>query len=262
MPSQSRDEGYLLQVIELHPAQEILWTDFFLVVTPRIARSLHCRFCRSDGSGAQIPLAWRCKLILSRWWEMSGRWGCAGTHWIGPMRRHGVLWGRRVHSRHLKISSFQRRRRMVPPQSSPFPLWLLSLVIYRTGQYSTSFTPNYWIGLQSARGYSACLVDPTGTSNTEAEFCPDTHETHGTWVFSGLLKHIESRPNSIDMVQYDSYNRKFTIWSTRWWLIFWRIVSTRTSATIKSGPTTLELHISIVPVEHRTNSATHYKEST
>ena len=205
MPSQSRDEGYLLQIVELHHVQKSLWTDLFLS-----GDTAHCSLCRSDEAVAQVPLVLRCKFILWRWGEMCGKWGCARTHWIGPMR-HGVLWWRRVHSRHLKISSLQGRWRMVPPQSSPFPLWLLSLVIYRTGQYSTSFTPNYGIGLQRARDNIACLVDPTGTSNTEAEFCADTHETHGTGVFSGLLKHIESRPNSINMVQFDSYNRKFTI---------------------------------------------------
>ena len=42
----------------------------------------------------------------------------------------------------------------------------------------------------------------------------------------------------------------------------WRLFSTRTSVTIESGLTTLELHITTVPVEHQANSTTYYKEST
>ena len=106
----------------------------------------------------------------------------AGVHWIGPMR-HGALGWHRVHNRHPKISSPQGSRRMAPPQSSPCPLWSLSLVIYRSGQSSTSFTPKYKIGLQSVRDYIAFLEDPTSTNDTEAGFCADTQETNGTVFF-------------------------------------------------------------------------------
>ena len=106
----------------------------------------------------------------------------------------------------------------------------------------------------------ASLEDPTRPSDAEAGFCADTRETNGTGVFGGLLKHIKSRPNSINMVQYDSCSPKLTISSTQWSLMFWRLFDTRTSVTIESGLTTLELHITTVAVEHRGNSATCYEE--
>ena len=42
---------------------------------------------------------WRtnCKLFLRSWWEMNGRWGRTGAHWICPMR-HNILWWKRVHN--------------------------------------------------------------------------------------------------------------------------------------------------------------------
>ena len=138
-----------------------------------------------------------------------GTW--TGAHWIGLMR-HGVLLWHRVHSSHPRIISPQSSRSRAPPHSSPFPLWHLPLVIYRSGQSSTSFTPKYGIGLQSGRDYIASLEDPTGKSDTETGFCADTRQmANGTGVFAGLLKHIESRPNTINMVQYDPYNPNLTI---------------------------------------------------
>ena len=43
--------------------------------------------------------------------------------------------------------------------------------------------------------------------------------------------------------------------------MIWRLFSTWTFVTIESGLTTLELHITTVPVEYWTNSATRYGES-
>ena len=37
---------------------------------------------------------------------------------------------RRLHNRHLRISSLQGNRRMTPPQATPDPLWSLSLVCH------------------------------------------------------------------------------------------------------------------------------------
>ena len=51
-----------------------------------------------------------------------------------------------------------------------------------------------------------------GGGDTEAGFCAGTRQmANGTGVFAGFLKHIESRPNSINMLQYDPYNPKLTI---------------------------------------------------
>ena len=55
------------------------------------------------------------------------------------------------------------------------------------------------------------IVDSTGTSATEAGFLVDTQEIHDTGIFARLLKHIMSRPKSINMVQYDPYNPNLTI---------------------------------------------------
>ena len=147
---------------------------------------------------------------------------------------------------------------MAPPQSSRFPLWPLSLVIYRSCQFCTSSTLKYRIGLQGARDYIASL----GDLDTEAGFCADTQETYGTGVFAGLLKTIQSRPNSSNMVQNDSYKPKLMIESTPRSLMFLRLFSTKISVTIELGLTTLTLHITTVPVEHRANSTTYYEEST
>ena len=108
-----------------------------------------------------------------------GEDGHVGRGSLNWFHAHGVLWWQRVHSRHLRINSPQGSRRMAPPQSSPFPLWPLSLVIYRWDRSSTSFTPKYGIMLQTASDCFASLEDPTGRSGTEAEFCADTRETNG-----------------------------------------------------------------------------------
>ena len=174
-----------------------------------IVRSLGCRLCRSDEVGAHVPLACLPLGVMENEREARMRtW--AGAHWRGPILL-STLWWRRVHSRHPRIISPQGSRRMAPPQCSPFPLWPLSLVIYRSGQSSTSLNPKYGIGLQSARDYIAYLAYPTGPSDTEAGFGADTQETYCTGVFAGPLNHIESLPNSINMVQYNSYNPKLTI---------------------------------------------------
>ena len=165
---------------------------------------------RCDGDYAdQMRLGPRFRLHVneksSSGGEGDGKWArvrmgtWAGAHWIGPLL-HGALWWHRVHSRHPRLTSPQGSRRMAPPQFSPSPLWSLSLVIYRIGKPSTSFTPKYGIRLQSARDYIASLEDPTGKSDTETGFCADTRETNDTWVFAGLLKHNESRAKSINMV--------------------------------------------------------------
>ena len=69
--------------------------------------------------------AWGCtnyKLFLRRWWEVGGRFGCTGAHWICPMQ-HSILQWKQVHNCQLRISSPQGNRRMAPPQASPYPLW-------------------------------------------------------------------------------------------------------------------------------------------
>ena len=106
----------------------------FLVVTLHTQRIITRPFrCRSDEVPVQVPLAWRCKLFLCRWWEITGRLGCA--YWICPMR-HGVLWWHQGRKHHPRTSSPQGSRRMAPSQSSLSPLWPLSLVIYRYGQFT------------------------------------------------------------------------------------------------------------------------------
>ena len=98
----------------------------------------------------------------------------------------GSNWWHRVHSRHPRMVSPQSSRRMAPPQSvnlPPSPETSLIGVIYRSGQSSTLFTLKFGIWLQS--GFSA-----------------DTKETHGTGAFVRLLKHMELRPNSINLMQY------------------------------------------------------------
>ena len=137
---------YLLQIAELHPVKEILWTDLFrsgdTAHTADHSPVVVLQVMQSGDVMVQVPLPCKCKLFLWRWWELSGRWGWAGAHWIFPMW-HGFLWWHRVHSRHPRIISPQCSRRMEPPQSSPFPLWLwlVSSVSYRSGQSSTSSTP-------------------------------------------------------------------------------------------------------------------------
>ena len=118
--------------------------------------------------------------------------------------------GIEFHSRYMRISSPQDWRRKGPPQSSLFPLWFQSLVYYKSGQSSTSFTHKYGIRLHSARDYIASFVAPTGTSGTETGFFL-TQETYGKGVFAGLVKDIESRPNSVNM-NIISLNSRFSHW--------------------------------------------------
>ena len=64
------------------------------------------------------------------------------------------------------------------------------------------------------------------------------------------------------MLQYDPYNPKLTHDIVDAVITdVLALISIRTSVTIGSGLTTLELHITTVPVEHQANSATYYEES-
>ena len=191
MPSRSTSEGYLLQIVELHPIRGILWTDLFLsgdtAHTMDYSPVVALEIMQTRWGGGQVLLVCRCKVFLWKWWEMSGRWGWAlgqGAHWIGPML-HGTLW---VHSRPARLISPQGSRRMAPPQSSPFPLWPMSLVINKFGQPSTSFTPK-----GSGFRLPEIALHLQGTQLEQATrkphfvLTPERQIAQG--VFAGLLKH-------------------------------------------------------------------------
>ena len=95
MPSESMDVEYLLQIVKLYHFKRSCKLTWSLVVPPQIqciiAWSLRCRQCRSEEFGPRFCLhaAWcywhtNCKLFFWGWWEMSGRWGWAGAHYIAP----------------------------------------------------------------------------------------------------------------------------------------------------------------------------------
>ena len=126
----------------------------------------------------------------------------------------------------------QGSRRMAPPQSSPLPLWHLSLVIYRSDHSSKSFTPKCGVGLQSARDYIASLMDPTGTSDTEVDFVLTSKRHMARGSLSDFWSISSPRPTIV--VQYDSYHPTLTIWSTCCSLMFFFLVSTRIPVTIES----------------------------
>ena len=90
--------------VELHPLQEILPIGLVLggdTAHPvNHSQLLCCKQCRSDKIGALV----NCELFLCRWWEMSGKWGWAGAHWICPMW-HRIFWRKRVYNHHPRISS-------------------------------------------------------------------------------------------------------------------------------------------------------------
>ena len=123
---------------------ELTWSLMVTMYIQRFTdRSLCCRRCIPDEveaqvSGAQVLLAtMEHDTPDTRIWDSSsggdgkwaGIWGWAGARWIYTMW-HCILWCKRVHSRHPRMSSPQVSRRMAPPQASPFPLWPLTLVYH------------------------------------------------------------------------------------------------------------------------------------
>ena len=131
---------YLCQMTKLHLLQGVLQADLVLDVDPANPADQKCICyvaCYADqtrlGPSGRLSGAWRSwctnSNLLWRWWEIKGRWGWAGAHWV-CLKRHGILWWKRVHNHYPRIISPLGIRRMAPPQASPYPLWPLPLACH------------------------------------------------------------------------------------------------------------------------------------
>ena len=180
MPSESASAEYLCQIVKLHPLQEILRTELVLgddTVHPANHNwviALQPMLIRKDwGLGLACmehgaPVA---QIVNSPSGVVGNErgWGRAGAHWICSLR-HSILWRKRVHSRHLRISSPRDNRIMESPQASPThcDIGHCSAICW-SGLSSTLFTPEAGIWLQRARDTTASLADPTRTATTSEE---------------------------------------------------------------------------------------------
>ena len=101
MSSESTGVGYSLQIVKLHPIQEILWGDLVLGGDTIHPADHSSDITRVAGDAYQMRLGpslplygpWRskrtsCKLYFLRWWGMGRRWRWAGARWIRPMPHH------------------------------------------------------------------------------------------------------------------------------------------------------------------------------
>ena len=113
--------------------------------------------------------SWRtnCKIFFCRWSEVSRRWGWAWAHWICPMR-HGIWWRKRFHSYHLRISSPRGNRKIVPPQTFPYPLWPVSLV-YHLLVWPVQYTIYTWSWDQASEGqwYKCISCEPNWNNHCQ-----------------------------------------------------------------------------------------------
>ena len=99
--------------------------------------------------------------------------------------RHVILWWKRVHSHHLRINSPRGKRKMAPPQASPYPLWRAPWVCHLlVGPDQCIVYTCSWDQAREGRDTTAFLVDPTGImTTTENGSCADALEAHSTGFF-------------------------------------------------------------------------------